>query len=346
MSDVAAVNFDRFLRDLHRRLRVVRTLERIGFAMLISCGVALPLLLLLAWRDVPALPSSLICLALGALAGAVWAGKDPPTLLAAAMEADRQLNLADLLSSALLANAREADAWRQSLLAVADERCRNLKSADVFLARVSPRTWSLIGLATLVVLTLSVWVGRPTQTLAADGRSGIASSAMPGDDNRPLLAPVDLEQHPSAAPHEGEDPAANAPAMPDAHSQDKGENAAVDLSDHQRQKRTGNTGQGGQLARTNASTELAKHDASASVGHAVANSTTHVTGGNGLAVEQPGMANAANGIVALNAARTNIYTPWQSPDWPHDIADAMAAMRRGDAPPAYHDLLRDYFQRQ
>jgi hypothetical protein len=346
MSDVAAPNFNRFLRALHRRMHVVRALERVGLAVLISCAVALPLVLLLAWRGAPALPTSLICLALGALAGAVWAGKDPPTLLAAAMEADQQLNLADLLGSALLATDGEADGWRQSLLAVADERCRNLKNADVFLARVSPRTWSLIGLATLVVLTLSVWVGRPTPILAADSRTGLASSALPGDDDRPLLAPVDLGQHPSAAPREGEDPAANPPATADAHSPQNSGESAADRSEHDRQQRAANAGQGGQLARSSAPIEFTKHDASAAVGNAAANSTGQVAGGNGRAVEESGRTGAADGIVAMNGARANVSAPWQSVDWPRDVADAMAEMRRGDAPATYHDLLRDYFQRQ
>src|SRR5437588_9435109 len=110
-----AVNFDRFVRALHRRFLVVRGLERIGGAMLIGCGASLLLLPLAMWRSLPTMALIWLvlgcCGGMGLLAGLLWR----PTRLDAAMEADRQLRLADLLSSALSVRA-VSDPWTTAVV--------------------------------------------------------------------------------------------------------------------------------------------------------------------------------------------------------------------------------------
>ena len=159
-----------FCGALRRRMTLLRLIERVGVAVAISAAVALPLIGLIAWRGAGAMLPTLLCLGLGVLAGIAWGVSSAPSMLEAALEADRQLQWADLLASALFLRAAPSDQWRRAVLVDADRRCSGLSPSTVLLRRLTPQAWSGIALSITLVLALSAWVGLPTDSLAHDAR--------------------------------------------------------------------------------------------------------------------------------------------------------------------------------
>src|SRR5437868_2715961 len=92
---------ERFVRRVHRRLTIIRLLERVGVCLVVGCAADLLLAPILMWRGESALPMILFTFAAGAAAGIAWGWARRPKMLDAASEADRQLDLADLLGTAL-----------------------------------------------------------------------------------------------------------------------------------------------------------------------------------------------------------------------------------------------------
>src|SRR5258706_3573545 len=117
--------FERFLRAVHLRMVLLRGLERIGICLLGGCAVALILMPILIWRGQGTGEFVAATLGAAALAGLGWAVAVRPTKLAAAMEADRQLRLSDLLGTALALRRESAvDEIGLTVLAMAEARCR------------------------------------------------------------------------------------------------------------------------------------------------------------------------------------------------------------------------------
>src|SRR5947209_3912906 len=118
-------HFERFMRAVHRQHVIVRTLEHAGWG-LIGGGVPARVILLIAWIFArPALPAVGATLLLGIICGLATGWWRRPSKLDSAIEADRQLNLADLLSTAWLHGRSPRDPWVQTVLNIADARCRN-----------------------------------------------------------------------------------------------------------------------------------------------------------------------------------------------------------------------------
>src|SRR2546423_699532 len=151
----SAPHFENFLRALHRRLVVVRALERTGLGALAGCVAAEGLIPLLLWRGESAVTPALFLLGLGAAVGLLWGVTHRPTALAAAMEADRQLGLSDLLGTAAACAGAVQDPWCRTVLAVADDRCRRHAPSQVLLNRFGGRALGGIGLAAALALNLS-----------------------------------------------------------------------------------------------------------------------------------------------------------------------------------------------
>src|SRR5260221_12941001 len=93
--------FDRFIAAVHRRMLLLGGLERVGLCVLGGCAVSLILMPILIWRGQGVWELLAATLGAAAVAGAAWGIAARPTKLAAAMEADRQLKLSDLLGTAL-----------------------------------------------------------------------------------------------------------------------------------------------------------------------------------------------------------------------------------------------------
>jgi hypothetical protein len=347
-----APTLDGFLGAVHQRWVIVRGLERVGLCVLTACAVGAVLVPILMWRGRPALPVALVVLGLGAACGLVLAVARRPSRFDAAAEADRQLDLADLLTTALAAGAGTsgaADLWAGAVLAMADARCRALSPNDVVLHRLGVRAWGGIGVATGLVLTLGLMSTTPADTRAD-------RAARPDPARRDAAVAVDpsrdAPQHwtvsrPDAAPA-GADPAGERPFRdpgpadpasddPGAGAPDGGGETTV-ASDPSGQgggaSRTPN-GDTGPAARPPGSADaVADRDPSHDAGRASA-------GGAGRA--SSGAPDGPAGSTAGADGSAPAVPPWSAPAWPADRAAAAEALRAGRVPDAYHDLVRDYF---
>ena len=172
-------NHERFIRAVHRRLIVIRAAENLGICLLVGCAAALLLLPVVLWRDVSSAPLLLIGLgllsAMAAIAMTFWRWPQP---MDAAAEADRQLNLADLLTTTVELRRANHQEWSDQLsaivLASANLRCQQFSPSAVVLNRLGARVWGGIGLSISLVITLAVIPVRPGISDAAklsDGSS-------------------------------------------------------------------------------------------------------------------------------------------------------------------------------
>src|SRR6476619_5995830 len=93
--------FERFLDRVHRRWIFVRAIERMGLSLVVACAIATVLSVILISRGEAAMGAISFCLALGLLCGILIGLLTRPTLFETAVEVDRQLNLSDLLATAL-----------------------------------------------------------------------------------------------------------------------------------------------------------------------------------------------------------------------------------------------------
>ncbi len=166
-----ASDLERFVRTLHRRLVVVRAAEAAGLGALAGCGAAVLLIPLLVWRGQPPMLPAAAMVLLGAAGGLMWSLSRRPSRLDAAMEADRQLDLADLLGTAISAGGGRTsnDPWQRTVVALAEARCRRHKPSEVLLNRFGARAWGGIGLAAALVFTLAALPGFPSGAGASDG---------------------------------------------------------------------------------------------------------------------------------------------------------------------------------
>src|SRR5688500_12027143 len=131
---------DGFARAVHRRLVIVRVIERIGIGVLLASVAGAMLVPILMWRGQSAMALAIFAIALGACAGLVWGATRRPTRLESAMDADRQLGLADLLGTALAierdAAADAEDGWARSVRAIAEARCAEARPSSVIVNRL------------------------------------------------------------------------------------------------------------------------------------------------------------------------------------------------------------------
>src|SRR5438477_444062 len=155
-----AFHFESFVRAVHRRMVVLRALERVGICVLGGCVILLILMPILIWRGQATLELVGAALGAGALAGFAWGIASRPTQLAAAVEADRQLKWADLLSTAQsVRQGGHDDEFSRSILAIVEARSRQASPSAVVLNRIGARGWGGIGLALALVAGLSLMGG-------------------------------------------------------------------------------------------------------------------------------------------------------------------------------------------
>src|SRR5213080_2065274 len=136
--------FFSFLRAVHRRLVIVRALEAGGIGIACGCAASLLLALCLWWSGRDALVLCIAAIAIGGITGLAWGWLCRPSAMDAAAEADRQLELADLLGSALCSLRYAGDPWHGAVVAVAEQRCAALSPSSVVLHRLGARAWGRI----------------------------------------------------------------------------------------------------------------------------------------------------------------------------------------------------------
>jgi hypothetical protein len=339
--------FEGFVRAVHRRMVVLRALERVGICVLIACLVLLVLMPILIWRGQGTLELLAAALGVGGLAGLSWGVVSRPTRLAAAVEADRQLKWADLLSTALtLRQGGHDDEFSGSILAMAEARSREASPSAVVLNRIGARGWGGIGLALALVAGLSLMGGAEknrSEARAAGPRTWqeIEAARQDQEQNSARFAGnPDLRRIKPGAGGDDQDPLNS--AVPD--SQRATSSAA---------EKGVNDGAGGAQDGTGAGAgkSASKENTAAAVppkagGSSDQTNGTTASGGGGRAAEV-GASNGGGGGASAGASTPRKAAPvWQSQTWAGDQEAARAAIQTGRVPDSYRDLVREYFERE
>lgn len=143
-------------------------LECAGVGAVIGSMVVLMMGGVLLWRGEPLGWSGGLILLGGAVMGGLWGLLRSPSLLQALMQADRQLQLHDLLSSAW-AMRNEKNEWAKALVQSAHEQSRHVAPRRVVLRWLGARAWGGIVSALLLAGSLLVFAGRLPVTVAGSG---------------------------------------------------------------------------------------------------------------------------------------------------------------------------------
>ena len=328
--------FERFLGRVHQRYVLVWTIEATGLGLLGGCAAALLLTLVLVFRGLPTMPLVLASLAAGACTGLLWAMIHRPTKLASAMEADRQLQSHDLLGSALLV-ARSQDPWARAVLAEADQWCTTHHSAAVLLNRLGVRAWGGIGLATALVLVLALLPIVPTPGIAGQTSVNLAADqAPPQGSHAPYSRRTSVQQepedlHPNRMTGAASDDRQNERQAASGAAQRHGSNAAAGDGAGESHSQSGEA-----KGPTTPQSVDRGSDHSGSGGVAT-----------GAGKYIPGAGTPSNTIGGGVAATDNPRgtPPWRSDHWTSDIDHADQALRFGQVPDQYRDMIHGYFDR-
>jgi hypothetical protein len=348
--------FERFVAAVHRRMVVLRGLERVGLCVLVGCAAALVLMPILIWRGQGTGELLVVVLGAAGMAGVGWGLAARPTKLAAAMEADRQLGWSDLLGTAWMLRrgaAGEMAEMERTVLAMAEARSAGTAASAVVLHRLGVRGWGGIGLAGALVAGVSLFGGDPNRAAAARAAAGPRSwqeiEAMQERGNTArTTASADYRRAKPGLGGDDDDPSSSASTTPDPAS---GRAAASDAASKNgaggAQEGTGagagqsaSRGAGGSEPNANAAVG---GDANANGGKVGATSA----GGGGTASESATNGDGPSGASAgANAAARKPAPVWRGDGWPADQAAAQAAIVGGRVPDAYREMVREYFERE
>jgi hypothetical protein len=160
-----------FVRAVHRRVVVVRAVERAGVCAAIAAGFALVFTGTMLWRGDNGFPLAIGTILLGGVIGLLWGLAQRPEIADAALAADRQLQLADLLATALSLVSNQ-DPWARAVVATAEQRCRTLSADAIVVGRLGGRAWGGIGLAAALVMTVGALSALPGESPAGDAKRG------------------------------------------------------------------------------------------------------------------------------------------------------------------------------
>lgn len=339
-----APHLERFISAVHRRMVVMRFIERVGVSVLGGCGVLALLMPVLIWRHQPTGSLVLATLAVACVAGLSWALIGRPTPLAAAMEADRQLRLAELLSTALSMRGGDDDPFARVVLASAEARCAGASPSSVILNRLGARSWGGIGLALLLVGVVAVMTSESPRTQLsaaaprtwqeledqrlADQVSRAAPTARTPDYRRPKTGSGGDENDPIKS---------GTPTATDTTTTA----AKTTANDNKTGASDEGTGAGAGTSASTAKTGTTIKPVTGGTAASTQGQTTS-TGGDSTTAASGGTGAGASG---QGTAPRRPAPAWQSTDWPQIQSQARQAVSEGRVPAPYQDLVRDYFQR-
>jgi hypothetical protein len=323
--------------------------------LLAASGLALVSLLILMGRGEAVPAAALWILPLGSVGGALWMILRRPRAIDAAMEADRQLGLADLLSTALSiiedsgrsSSERHptAEAFAAAVVAMADARCGELSASSVVFHRLGVRAWGGIGLAAALVISLTLVAANPLDSQAST-LAGVEARPVAGSDVTKTTQMAGMAPRLSQAamrPIVADHPNTDENAFNPARASSNGVRAAGES--HQGTEAANPEGAGpgvGTSHATNPGNPLAAEGTSA------ANSAMGRTpaGGVGLSSSEEGVnkQGSSGGAVGRNAV-ARVTPVWKSSAWPAAQEAARAATQAGQIPQEYQDLVRAYFDR-
>jgi hypothetical protein len=338
-------SLDHFVRRVYRRLVVLRLLEWSGLGFAAGCATSLISILVLRNQSDSTFLIAAMQMAFGMVVGFIAALLRRPRMIEAAVEADRQLELADLLATAWqLETNPHRESFEEAVLLIANGKAAHLQPRSVVLHRLSVRAWSGIGLAGALVLTVAILTANPIDTEAASSPFGVqnASNKARQDQKTSARNSEPSARRPTAISndHPGgeDDPLPGAGKTTDTTTNaTRGQNSDVQAS---------NPNGAGASAGKSAATADQSNPVSAGVNSSRFNTNGNSASGVGNSSEN---ANAARGnnssTSAGNSSKSQSAPAWKSDSWPAARQAADAAISAGQVPPAYHDLVREYFKR-
>ncbi len=335
----------RFIQRVHRRLLLLRILEGLGLGMLTASILGLGAMPLLAWRGQSPMPLLMWLLPAGGLVGMTWSMLRQPRTTAVAALADRQLDLADLLSTAWMMRKRTDDPFVDAVLACANDRCQTLAPSSVMLRRLGSRSWGGIGLATSLVLILGLLIGEPSESSAYGGQVDSELRPRAANDSRRVPPGHDVNLTAGRAGHSqviaADQPGADDRNLdPGARSMaGEGGTGRADVTDIVANPQ----GAGGGSARSpNAGDVDPLRPGPTEAGRT---GDGQEGGGTGAAARNPSSRGGNTGQSAGGGDRGIATEPWRGDGWHAAVESAGAAMRDGRIPSRYHQMVREYFAR-
>ena len=348
---------DRFLTVLHRRLLLVRLLEAGARGAVAGSLVGATLVPLLLWRDVPTLLPSACVIVLGIVAGMLWVLGHRPTLIDAAAEADRQLNLSDLLGTAVGVRTvsresdRDAEAgpWRTTILAVADAACARHTPSQVILHRLNARAWGGVALAAAGVMTLSALTDQQPVARAAAGGAGKTFGGQGVVEYGSLTKGVTPPSSRAMARPQGTGPESSSDhtTVPRANTSTDDPAAGDSFANNStRSGGTGDHGLGDGSARARTLPDSSPPPPAAARRGSAPFATQGDAGfGSGVASMSPAPTGASGGSAAGESPPASTTPPWHTDAWGADARRAHEALDAGRVPDARRHLVREYFDR-
>ncbi|HEX4796698.1 MAG TPA: hypothetical protein VH370_23100 [Humisphaera sp.] len=337
------------MRALRRRQTLIRLLEAGGVSLAAGCLISLPILAHEIWRHQSSSALPPLVLIVFSFIGMTWAWSRRPSLLAVAVEADRQLGLKELLATSLHCGHCDP-AFAESLRQEAERRAAKVRPSQVHLARMTLRSWSGIGLLLALVLSLNFAAhtnssGREVALNEPAHSSGQSVASAP---DRPLVD-LSLDSGRRArVEQDPEDPDASKFGQHSASPNDAAttrESIANAYPPRSNQRSSAGVGSG--MSRSDPSrahsvptTDLAPHS---SANPAVPTGQTGSGSGPGRSGNAGANADAtASGVVvAPNLAKA---ADWHSGAWQAQVDRARQSLQNGQVPPAYRELVREYFR--
>jgi len=320
--------FDQFLARVHRRAVGWGVIDRVGRALAAAALVLVVLVLAGVNRQMATWPIIGSVVTLAGAVGIAWGLIRRPTRLDAAMEFDRQLNLHDLLSTAMLS---PADDFGGAVRAMANAACRKHSPSDVVLNKLGRRAWGGVGLAWAMVIVVSLLASQGNSSQAEQtGATGPASPRWADRSRRTLGV-----RTPSVGGQE---------ATSDDHSridQPSSDSAPAKPSNGNMHKSSPADGGGEHASQTaNATAQLPTSNAH----HAAAGLSQgdHGVGDGGTASNDLVAGRSGQGVAS--GTPNHPAPPWSSDHWPADRAAALQDVQAGRVPDAYRELVRDYFR--
>ncbi|HLL89148.1 MAG TPA: hypothetical protein VK324_07580, partial [Tepidisphaeraceae bacterium] len=132
-------------------MTLIRAAEGAGLGLLAGCALAAVVLPVQWWRGDDGVAMATAVAGVGIALGTIWKLRDRPRPIDAAIEADRQLRLADLLATAWTLDDQTDPAAADVVRRQADATCAIVPIGSLTLARLSGRAWGGIGLAAVTV---------------------------------------------------------------------------------------------------------------------------------------------------------------------------------------------------
>jgi len=323
---------DSTLQRIATRWWLHRAIETIGLGIVIGSGVGLILVPLFAWQSASSWQLSVGILFLSTIAGATIALRQRPSTMRAAMEADRQWQLDELLVSAasmLLSPRREGvdPSMRDVVLSLASRDLATRNLSGLILHRFTRRAWAGMSSFPVLLILLTGICSHPiVLRAAAEARGKIAATA--GSSERLVIPPGEQS--------DGRNSRASGESSDASEREDDAAATSRDARPSSGDATRNGSGNAG--GRTD---DARMTDARYIALNAQLPTTGQPTGGDGASVT----GSSGDGKSGRIASVRSVPPPWERRDWRDQQARAIQSLQQTPPPASYRDLIRDYFSR-